>query len=300
MALLGAVQYDPSTAVAKATTALLAMTAIDTTNCRITFTAPANGKVLVRLRGCVYGATTLPRILLGILDGSTVKFRMSPMTDCPAVTNTTIQSQECIGIVSGLTPGNSYTWDAAYGVEITVASTNLRYGGPNNTSGANAWGAFVFEVWECSNLLAAVLYDPSSAASKAITSLLAMTAFDTTNARCSFTVPASGKVLWRIHCQTHGSTTFGSILLGVLDGSTVKARVPPVVGTTETSIATSCIGQEASGVISGLTPGASLNYDAAYAVQTVGGASTAIKYGGPNNTTTNDAFGALAFEIWAA
>jgi hypothetical protein len=29
-------------------------------------------------------------------------------------------------------------------------------------------------------------------------------------------------------------------------------------------------------------------------------ASTGLKYGGPNNTTTNDAFGGFAFEVWAA
>jgi hypothetical protein len=53
MALLAGVAYDPAAAVTKATSAALAMTAFDTTNLRVTFTAPANGKVLVRIRPCL-------------------------------------------------------------------------------------------------------------------------------------------------------------------------------------------------------------------------------------------------------
>ena len=73
MALLAGTLYDPTTSVNKVTTAALAMTALDTTNLRLTFTAPANGAVLVRLVGTLHGATTFPQILLGVLDGSTVK-----------------------------------------------------------------------------------------------------------------------------------------------------------------------------------------------------------------------------------
>ena len=48
--------------------------------------------------------------------------------------------------------------------------------------------------------------------------------------------------------------------------------------------------------MAGLSPGP-LNVDAAYGVETLV-ASTGIKYGGPNNTTANDAFGGFAFEAW--
>jgi hypothetical protein len=57
-------------------------------------------------------------------------------------------TQEAAGVVSGLTPSASLTWDAAYGVETGVASTGLKYGGPNDTTANNAFGAFIFEVWE--------------------------------------------------------------------------------------------------------------------------------------------------------
>jgi hypothetical protein len=62
-------------AVSAATTSTLAMTALDTTNLRLTFGVPVTGKVLVRLQGTLHGATTYPQILLGVLEGSTVKGR---------------------------------------------------------------------------------------------------------------------------------------------------------------------------------------------------------------------------------
>jgi hypothetical protein len=201
--------------------------------------------------------------------------------------------------VSGLTPGNSYTWDAAYGIETLVASTNIRYGGPNDTTGNNAYGAFGFEVWEAGNCLGAVLYDPASAATKSLTALLAMTALDTTNARITFTAPASGKVRWRIAANSHANTAWGELLLGILDGATVKARSSAMQYRDGTSAATTFTVMEASGLITGLTPGNSYTYDAAYGVETAftGGS---LKWGGPDNTTANDAFGALVYEIWAA
>lgn len=149
MAALGAVNYDPAVAVSKATSALLAMTAIDTTNLRLTFTVPSNGRVLVRLRCTIQGATTLPQVLLGVLETATVKGRQAPAGGLPgtalATTNMTVEALFC---VTGLTPGASLTWDAAYGVETIVAATNIKYGGPNDTTANNAWGGFVFEVWE--------------------------------------------------------------------------------------------------------------------------------------------------------
>jgi len=148
-------------------------------------------------------------------------------------------------------------------------------------------------------LLAGTLYDPSTAVSKATSSLLAMTAFDTTNLRLNFTVPASGKVLVRMETVIHGGTVPAYVLLGILEGSTVKWRKAPKCNLlTATGIATAHNVIEAVGLVTGLTPAANLTWDAAYSVETVG-ASTAIKYGGPNNATANDAFGGFAFEIWS-
>jgi hypothetical protein len=148
-------------------------------------------------------------------------------------------------------------------------------------------------------ILASALYDPASAVSKSTASRIIMTALDTTNLRKTFTVPASGSVLVRLQCTIHGATTFPSILLGVLEGSTVKGRVAPIGGLKSTALATAMVTQEAVFVVSGLTPGASLTWDAAYGVETEV-ASTAIKYGGPDDTTADNAFGAFVFEIWSA
>jgi hypothetical protein len=207
-------------------------------------------------------------------------------------------TQEALFVVTGLTPGNSYTWDAAYGVEILLASTNIKYGGPNDASGVDAWGGLQFEVWETLGLLGAKLYDPASATTKSTASLLAMTAMDTTNLRITFTAPASGKVLVRLRGSIHGATTFPQILLGILESTTVRARTAPLGALRTTALATAQLAVEGQAVVTGLTPGNSYTWDAAYAVQVVV-ASTAIKYGGPNDTTTDNAFGGFAFEIWA-
>jgi hypothetical protein len=147
--LLAGTLYDPATAVSTATTSNLAMTALDTTNLRLTFNAPGSGKVWVRIRCATSGATTYPMILLGVLDGATVKGRVSPFGGVlgTGVSSTRV-GQDAGFLVTGLTGGTSYTWDAAYGVEVTVASTGIKYGGPNNTTTNDAWGGVVFEVWD--------------------------------------------------------------------------------------------------------------------------------------------------------
>src|SRR4051812_10557025 len=119
MALLAGTNYDPAAAVAKSTASLLAMTAFDTTNLRLTFTAPANGIVLVRIRCQDMDQNQSPSILLGVLDGATVKGRQRPVgaLNGTAVSTTRI-TQEALFTVGGLTPGNSYTWDAAYAVQV--------------------------------------------------------------------------------------------------------------------------------------------------------------------------------------
>lgn len=151
MPLLAAKMYDPATAVTKATSALLAMTALDTANLRNTFTVPANGSVLVRLQGTLHGAATFPQILLGVLEGSTVRGRVAPAGllngNAAATSFLTVES---LFVVTGLTSGASLSWDAAYGVETIVAATGIKYGGGNNTTANDAFGAFLFECWTTS------------------------------------------------------------------------------------------------------------------------------------------------------
>lgn len=126
-----------------------------------------------------------------------------------------------------------------------------------------------------------------------------MAAMDTTNLRIVFTVPASGRVLVRLAGVVTGATTYPQILLGVMQSSTVIGRVAPNGSTKGTAVASTHQTHEAVFVVSGLTPAASLTWDAAFACE-VGIASTAIRAGGPNDTTTNNAYGAFCFEIWDA
>jgi hypothetical protein len=149
MACLGAKNYDPAVAVTKSTAALLAITAMDTVNLRIAFPVPASGRVLVRLQGTLHGAATYPQVLLGVLEGATVIARKAPMAGLLGVAAAaTFCNVEVLATIEGLTPGAAKTWDAAYGVESVVAATGIKYGGPNNATVNDAFGAFTFEVWE--------------------------------------------------------------------------------------------------------------------------------------------------------
>jgi hypothetical protein len=147
MTVLAAAAYDPAVAASKSTAAALAMTAIDTTNLRLSFTVPASGRVWAQLEGTLHGATTFPQILLGVMEGATVRGRIAPegLLNGNAAATSFLTVRALIP-VTGLTPGASLTWDAAYGVETLVASTGLKYGGPNNNTANDAFGAFIFAV----------------------------------------------------------------------------------------------------------------------------------------------------------
>lgn len=295
MALLAGTNYDPSTAAAKSTASLLAMTAIDTTNLRLTFTVPANGAVTVKLRCQASDQNQQPSILLGILQSTTVIARQSPIGGLSGTSvSTTRATQEALFTVTGLTPGANLTWDAAYAVQVVLTGTNIRYGGPNDTTSANAWGGFAFEIYDCVNLLGAILYDPGTAASAATTSALAMTAVDTTNLRLTFTAPASGNVLVRLRCPLVGATSWPQILLGVLSGASVIGRGIPIGAPKTAAGATLMMPVESQFIVKGLS--GSQTWDAAYGVETLV-ASSAIKYGGPNDASGADAYGGFLFEV---
>jgi hypothetical protein len=148
MALLGACLYDPAVAVIKGTTIAQAMTVIDTTNLRLTFTVPANGAVLVRLQTTLQGSTTFPQIMFGVMEGAAVRGRVAPAGllngNASAVNFLTV---EAVFVVPSLAPAAPLTWDAAFGVESGVASTGMKYGGPNDATANNSWGAFLYEIW---------------------------------------------------------------------------------------------------------------------------------------------------------
>jgi hypothetical protein len=150
MNLLGSTNYDPATVggVSKATSALLAMTAVDTANLRLAITVPAHGKVRFKLRCAVAGATTCPVVLLGVMNGATVLGRQQPQsTPVTAPAASQVFTLDSEFTVSGLAAG-AMNVDAAYAVQVLVAATNIKYGGANTNAGANAWGGFLFEAWD--------------------------------------------------------------------------------------------------------------------------------------------------------
>lgn len=301
MSLLAGTLYDPAAAVSKATSSLLAMTAVDTTNLRLTFTCPANGTVMVRLACQVTGATSYPTILLGVLDGATVRGRAAPMGSFMAALATDYLGQEAWFPVTGLTPGQSYTWDAAYGVETIVAASNIKYGGPDNTTANDAWGGFAFEVWDAISILGAKMYDPATAVALSGGSLLAMTAMDNTNLRIPLVIPPSGKVYWHARVPVaRAGAVWGQIMIGIMSGSTVFGRVAATRGAAMAGATTAIMPHDASGIVSGIAAGTSVNFDLAYDVETISSnASGTVKYGGPNNAVANDAWGGIMFNCWA-
>lgn len=148
------------------------------------------------------------------------------------------------------------------------------------------------------SLLGAVAYDPAVETEASTSGRAVMTAFDTTNLRITFTVPASGTVRVRITCTGHGAASYAQNLLGVVQGSTVMGRVAQSGRPSGQAAATTMQGLSADFIVKGLTPGASLTWDAAWSTKVVFGFS-ALKRGGPNDTTVDNAFGAVVFMIIA-
>jgi hypothetical protein len=307
MGLLARRLYNPAAVVSKATDTVLDMVELDTANLRNNFVMPANGLVMVKLKGVVTGATTFPGIKLGIRDTGVNLLRMTPMGASMQAQATTLMAQECSAVISGIA-GTTYNWDATYGVENVVASTNLKYGGPNDASGADAYGGFLFEIWEATNCLASVVYDTSTATTKSTTTLKALTAFDTTNMRANFTTRASGpgstQVWVRGHTQFHGSATAGAYLFGLLSGASVvqdalgqNIMVAPTKATPVAGSASTAEPLEVSFVVDGLTPSTNYTWDFAYNVQ-VAASAGGLKTGGPGDTTANNMFGCSLMEVW--
>lgn len=148
--LLAGISYDPATRVQTAIL-LQAITAIDTTNLRVTFTAPASG-VVSFVFGCALrvNSSIANGLMLGILDGSTIRWRAAAPVQSPTPGASTIRKTgvDVEGLIAGLTPGNTYTFDLAWGVEIDSSVPNIDFGGPNDTTTDNAGGAIEFEIYE--------------------------------------------------------------------------------------------------------------------------------------------------------
>ena len=122
------------------------MAAMDTTNLRLSVTPPASGRVFVRLRGTLHGATTMPGIFLGVLEGSTIRMRCAPFhnsLNAASGNATDLHACEASAVISGLTPSTPVNWDAAWAVDAVVASSGLKTGGPETRLLTSLRGVYV-------------------------------------------------------------------------------------------------------------------------------------------------------------
>jgi len=140
--LLSATQYAPASSTQK-TTSSTTMVAIDTTNLTTTaFTAPASGRVMVRLTGLCRTATGTT--YWGLFDHNTTTARgvlAPPQWQVGSI----MTGESMVIIVSGLTSGNSYQFDWCWGVSAGTA--DLYCMGPTSPSGAPVGAPAVMEVW---------------------------------------------------------------------------------------------------------------------------------------------------------
>lgn len=122
--IIGSTYYDPNS-VATYTMSSATIAAVDTTNLRVTFTAPPSGNILVK-----YGAwMTGNQPDIGVLESSTIR----------AITlgiNGASPNQGSKKI-TGLTPGSSYTYDLAY-ASPNASSISLKCGGGLTVAGEYA------------------------------------------------------------------------------------------------------------------------------------------------------------------
>lgn len=128
-------------------------------------------------------------------------------------------------------------------------------------------------------------YEPGTAQNKSTTSTT-LVAVDTTNLRATFTVPASGKVLVKL-CGRTATSSGLNLYWAILEGATQRGK-------------TQFVTDEASGsrplisipILTGLTAGASVSLDWAWAVQSTGTGNLFIDASGITS-------GGAYMEIWA-
>ncbi len=145
-ALLASTYYNPSGGVVTKV-ATSSLVALDTTNLRATFTAPASGNVIVkcgcRITSATSGGSTMH---LGVLEASTTRFTVIVNNGVSIINFGDVAFK-----ITGLTPGNSYSYDLAV-VESNYATGthgNAKYGFSTSNLVDGTGPAFI-EVWSAS------------------------------------------------------------------------------------------------------------------------------------------------------
>lgn len=114
--LLACTVYNPGVAAALSTsdtTAAAATAEADATNLKVNFTAPASGRVLVRLNGCVLKGTAAGLVVWTLRD-STAEITAARCTVDESASNTNRRRYATSAVVSGLVAGTAYSWKWAH------------------------------------------------------------------------------------------------------------------------------------------------------------------------------------------
>jgi hypothetical protein len=139
--LLAVTSYNPATSTTTSTTSSTPSD-VDATNLAVTFIAPASGKVRVKLTAA-QSAQTTSRGMWTLREGSA---EVAGVAQAMSIATTVLRATASM-LVTGLTPGQSYTWKWAFWSGDNTLSVSVRYGG----TGANAtYGPAVMEVSEVS------------------------------------------------------------------------------------------------------------------------------------------------------
>jgi hypothetical protein len=283
--LLAFKNYAPARTTVNVTSTTLVD--VDATNLVVTFTAPPSGNVIVSLSACVLTANAASANMAWA--GSAVANTQSEVNYTQQTGLAAIEYRTTARIgVTGLTPGNSYTYTWAhcrpsgtYGTSSTGYGTDL--------------GPAVMEVWSGDTtgggtstypLLATKKYNPGSATSVGTTSTT-FADVDATNLVVTFTAPASGSVIVVLTAAAHTNTT---VLLGWglrssgADVTDSKANVGYSSGDVQPRISSRVL-------ITGLTVSTSYTYTWSHA-RTAGTGTCSTEYGG--------ATGPAVMEVWSA
>lgn len=143
-AMLALTSYHPTSQMTINATTEDVFADIDATNLAVTFTAPASGEVLVRLTGR-YDAASATGYFWALREGTSVVARS--VVRLKESSHLGPNAAAAIHI-SGLTPGNSYTWKWAHAGNTATVVSFLVGGVDDLTSASATWGPAIMEVWE--------------------------------------------------------------------------------------------------------------------------------------------------------
>lgn len=131
--LLAAIKYDPATKVDINTTSATFADA-DATNLAVSFTAPATGKVLVRLNGYAVGAAG-SGYSWGLRSGTT------DLDDRLIMYNAYEGAKSATFHIAGLTAGTAYTYKWSHALTLGTNVVKLQAGGLQGPVTMEVWSA---------------------------------------------------------------------------------------------------------------------------------------------------------------